>query len=180
LYPGSLASLRRDFPDVPNPVGWEAARGLLELAATVLPAVGQLSVLAVGAAAVVVRFRASAGVERQQLKWFAYAALIPLIIFGATTPTELGWIGSPLRGPLSIALFEVAVAGFPIAIGIAMLRHTLYDIDLLINRTLVYAGLTACVVGVYVLVIGYLGLLFQTGGNAAISLLATGLVAVLF
>ncbi len=179
LYPGSLASLRRDFPDVPNPVGWESGRGLLELVATVSP-VGQLSLLAIAAAAVVVRFRASAGVERQQLKWFAYAVFLPVIIFGATTPTELGWIGSPLRGPLSIALFEVAVAGFPIAIGIAILRHTLYDIDLLINRTLVYAALTACVVGVYVLVIGYLGLLFQTGGNAAISLLATGLVAVLF
>jgi len=130
-------------------------------------------------AAVVDRFRASTGVERQQLKWFAYAALIPLIIFGATTPLELGWIGSPLCGPLSNALFEVAVAGFPIAIGIAILRHTLYDIDLLINRTLVYTALTGCVVGIYVLVVGYLGVLFQTGGHTVISLLTTGLVAVL-
>jgi signal transduction histidine kinase len=179
LYPGSLTSMRRDFPDVPNPLGWESGRGLLEFAATIMP-VGQLAMFVIAAAAVVVRFRASAGVEHQQLKWFAYAALIPLIIFGATTPLELGWIGSPLRGPLSIALFEVAVAGFPIAIGIAILRHTLYDIDLLINRTLVYAALTACVVGIYVLVVGYLGLLFQASGNAAISLLATGFVAVLF
>lgn len=68
----------------------------------------------------------------------------------------------------------------PLSIGIAILRHHLFDIDLLINRTLVYGTLTASVVGLYVLVVGGLGAVFQTGGNLLISLIATALVAVLF
>jgi signal transduction histidine kinase len=60
------------------------------------------------------------------------------------------------------------------------LKYRLYDIDIVINRTLVYGALTASVVAIYVLVVGYLGALFRTGGNLAISLLATGVVAVLF
>jgi signal transduction histidine kinase len=60
------------------------------------------------------------------------------------------------------------------------LRYDLYDIDVVINRTLVYACLTACVVGIYVLAVVALGALFQTQSNLAVSLTATGLVAVLF
>ncbi len=68
----------------------------------------------------------------------------------------------------------------PLSIGIAILRSRLFDIDLIINRTLVYGILTVIVVGLYVLVVGYLGALFGTSGNLLISLVATGLVAVLF
>ncbi len=64
--------------------------------------------------------------------------------------------------------------------GIAILKYRLYDIDLVINRTLVYAALTAAILGLYVLVVGGFGTLLQTQGNLAVSLLATGIVAVLF
>ena len=68
----------------------------------------------------------------------------------------------------------------PAALTIAVLRYRLWDIDILINRTLVYVSLTALVVGVYVMVVGLLGTLFHSGGNLVISLVGTGIVAVLF
>jgi signal transduction histidine kinase len=79
---------------------------------------------------------------------------------------------------LYVAVFALLVV--PIFTYIAIVRHHLYDIDVVINRTLVYGALTSCVVGIYVLAVVALGALFQTQGNIAVSLLATGLVAVLF
>ena len=95
----------------------------------------------------------------------------------------LGVIGSDIPYPAAI-LFGVpwglSLATLPLAAAVAVLRYRLYDIDLLINRTLVYGALTLGVVTIYVLVDGYLGLLLQTGGGTLISLVATGCVAILF
>ena len=68
----------------------------------------------------------------------------------------------------------------PLSIGVAILRFHLFDIDLIINRALVYGGLTIFVIVIYVIVVGYLSFMFQTEANLGISLVATGLVAVLF
>jgi signal transduction histidine kinase len=120
--------------------------------------------------ALIIRFRRSRGIVRQQLKWFAYAGVLAFVgIISTFTPFDFNRI--PLR---------LGVMTIPIAIGIAILRYRLYDIDIIINRTLVYGALTACVVGLYVLIISYLSLLFQTSGSFLISLVATGVVAVLF
>ena len=67
----------------------------------------------------------------------------------------------------------------PLSSTIAVMRYHLWDIDLLINRTLVYGSLTALIIGIYVLVVGSLGVLFQSSGNLLVSLLATGTVAAL-
>jgi signal transduction histidine kinase len=126
-----------------------------------------------------VRLRHAHGEERQQLKWFAYAAtlLSTGIVFAYTVSIVIGirwffWAG--------FVLVLVGVVGIPIAVAIAILKYRLYDIDLIINRTLVYGTLSATVIGLYVLVVGGLGVLFQAQGNFTISLLATGLVAILF
>ena len=86
----------------------------------------------------VLRFRRSRGEERQQLKWFTYAgALLPLAVLGDALPAPLGNV-----------VFAVPIVFLAVAAGIAVLRYRLYDIDRLINRTLVYGLLTALLAGV--------------------------------
>ena len=95
--------------------------------------------------------------------------------------------GSRDPGTLYGSLYQLALQVvtylllfIPLSFGFAMLRYRLWEIDLIINRTLVYGILTVIVVGVYVLIVGILGTLLHAPGNFLISLLATGLVAVLF
>jgi uncharacterized membrane protein YhdT len=95
------------------------------------------------------RLSRAAGVERQQLKWFAYAAVASVI---ATTLAYLipGVIDTPLWFERAgVALNVATIPAIPVAIGIAILRYRFYDIDLLINRTLVYGSLTATLVAIY-------------------------------
>jgi signal transduction histidine kinase len=140
------------------------------------------------AASLIVRFRRSGSEVREQIKWIAFAAsllglglLVEVVSALIVAPDDFGTGGTQ---PFWLKLFQDAVtlsyAGIPVAVGFAVLKYRLYDIDIVINRTLVYGALTASVVAIYVLVVGYLGALFRTGGNLAISLLATGVVAVLF
>lgn len=129
-------------------------------------------------AAPIVRFRRAQGDERQQIKWFAFATV--LVIAAMVMPAVLDPTGFTEDSFLSGLLLSAAIPLLPVSVGIAVLRYRLYDIDLLINRTIVYLTLTACVVGLYVFVVGYLSVLFQSGGNLLISLVATGLIAVLF
>jgi MFS family permease len=140
---------------IPNPIGVAAAGSFLES-----PAVPALIVLVVVLAvtafgSLVIRFRRSGGEERQQLKWFTYAAaLVPLSVVGDALPAPVGDLATALP-----------IVFLPVATGIAILRHRLYDIDRLINRTLVYGLLTALLAGVYAGAVLVLGQLF--GGVGA-------------
>jgi MFS family permease len=100
-----------------------------------------LLVLSVVAAFVslMIRFRRSRAEERQQLKWFTYAcALLPLAVVGDALPAAVGGI-----------VFAAVIVFLPVATGIAILRYRLYEIDRLINRTLVYGSVTVLLAGVY-------------------------------
>jgi len=122
------------------------------------------------------RSRHASGVERQQIKWFAYAA----VLFGGGMLVISGFLGQDLPG-IWDAIFETAMLNaLYVALGIAILRYRLFDIDVLINRTLVYGALTAAIVGLYVVTVGGLGTLLKVEGNLLISLLGAGLIAVLF
>ena len=128
--------------------------------------------------------RVSSPAERQQTKW---------VVFGFTVALA-GYVGIVALGvffpgvePGSVAELLVAALGshlallfIPVSIGIAILRYRLWDIDVIINRTLVYGALSASVVGLYALLVGGLGSLLPAGGNSVASLIAAGLVAVLF
>jgi len=122
-------------------------------------------------------------IERQQTKWVVFGMTLgAFFLIGTRIWIGLDWDPD---APIS-AKFYLQVVGFilhtitiPVTLGIAIFRYRLWDIDLLINRTLVYGILTACVVGGYVGVVGGLGAVFQGQANLLISLLATGLIAVL-
>src|SRR3712207_3130125 len=100
----------------------------------------------VGAAvALIVRVERASRLERQQIKWLVYAAALVGVSFGAAVAGGRMWDPVWVFVLLGIAAFNC----FPIAVGIAILRYRLYDIDVLINRTLVYGSLTAIVAAVY-------------------------------
>ena len=165
------------LPEVANPFGQPALvplLGVLGPASVVL----MLASFAGAIAAPVLRFRRVAGDERQQIKWFAYA--IALLIAATVVPAALVYPDFSSDSMLSGVALALAYSFLPVALGIAILRYRLYDIDVLINRTLVYGVLTASVFGLYVVVVGYLGALFHAQGDVRVALLATGLVAVLF
>lgn len=121
----------------------------------------------------VVRFRRSRGIERQQMKWFLYAAA-PILLFPVL---------DHLPGPLSGVVFGVVLIGMPTAIGIAVLKYRLYDIDVIINRTLVYGVLTASLAVVYLGGVVLLQALFRTltGQESQFAVVASTLaIAALF
>ena len=127
-----------------NPLGIE---GFTNVYTTLLYTISPLLFGAV-ALSVFMRLRHAVGVERQQIKWLAYAAAASAlgIIFIVITLA----IDTPLwYERAALAYFTVAGEAVPIAIGIAILRYRLYDIDLLINRTLVYGSLTLLLALVY-------------------------------
>jgi hypothetical protein len=99
--------------------------------------------------AVFIRLRRAVGVERQQIKWFAYAAVATVSAATLAYPIPMV-VDTPLWFErMGFALNIAFIPGIPIAIGIAILRYRLYDIDLLINRTLVYGSLTLMLALVY-------------------------------
>jgi hypothetical protein len=138
---------------------------------------GVLGLVAV--ASLYVRFRHAGGRERQQIKWLAYAA--SLVIFGTTLAygaTEVRWTWQ-----VGITLLAIGLVGTPIAVGIAISRYRLYEIDTLINRTLVYGSLTATLVVLYFGGIVVLQRVFVaiTGEQSTLAVVAsTLLIAVLF
>jgi len=130
--------------------------------------------------------KVSTQLERQQTKWvifglslwflFMLISSYPYMILQSLPPgSQLPW-----WAPYMELVWFVSLAFLPLSLTIAVMRYRLYDIDIIINRTLVYGALTAIVVGLYVLVVGGLGVLFQSTNNLMVALIATGVVAVMF
>jgi hypothetical protein len=155
---------------VNNPIGLP---GIPDPEAGVLGAVTIATILACGGAAalsLVLRFRRSHGVERQQLKWFTYAGVL---MAGCFVLSDL-FPDHVLSG-----LFGVAVGLVPVAAGIAILHYRLYDIDRLIRRTLTYSLLTALLAGVYAGAVLILGEVFgRIDGDAPSWAIASATLAI--
>ena len=180
LSPGPLEG----HPGVSNPVGLEGH----SMAAQVLigpPVLLPLCILA-SAFSLVWRYRHSGGEVRLQIRWVAFAAACVGITFAVTLVGAL-FPAAEQERPLWVALLQDAVlisyAGVPIAIGFAVLRYRLYDIDLLINRSLVYGPLTAIFALVYVGGVVGLQATFRavTGQESTLAVVASTLtIAALF
>ncbi|HNP74416.1 MAG TPA: hypothetical protein PKK15_25065, partial [Kouleothrix sp.] len=141
--------------------------------------------LACGVVAQIYRYRSVANqVQRQQTKWVVFGITIAISIFILLASFEI--LGVPDWGHtaaihfVSQATIYLSMSLIPLSIGMAILRARLWDIDALISRALVSAALTTCVIGLYVFLVGYLGALFQASGSLLVSLVATGLVAMVF
>jgi signal transduction histidine kinase len=131
-------------------------------------------------------------VERQQLKWTAVGLVLAVtgmmvyyaaLVWGqsrgwpAPLPQEIGETAYVLLRP---AVLAVALAVFPVCLSIAILQYRLFDVDLVINRALVWGALTALTIGLYALIVGGLGLLLHGGDSPLVFFLAAGVIAVIF
>src|SRR5215217_1378651 len=189
LTPGPL----EDLGKARNPFGLEGLPWVGDAGDVVL-ALLPLCMLA-SAVSLVLRYRRSGGEVRQQIKWIAFAAsfvcLMHMVVIGGgtiiwllvapETPSDLGtqtWWGALLENVMLLSF-----AGVPVAIGFAVLKHRLYDIDIIINRALVYGLLTATLAGVYLGGVILLQYLFRTltGQESQLAIVASTLaIAALF
>jgi signal transduction histidine kinase len=172
-----LPAANPDLPEVPNPYGVPRLAGL----AGVLTGIGTLLLLLALVAAVwslVLRYRRGGTRPRYQVRWLALAAVT--VAVGAIGVQAGAMLLHATRNPVLLAYVEAGVGPLLAAgIGVAVLRHRLYDIDIWINRTLVWGTMTALVVSGYVLVVGWLGAKLDVHGTGW-GLVAAAAVAVAF
>jgi signal transduction histidine kinase len=198
------------FPDgrfIPRSTRWRAILGglLLLTPAIVYPVARQILsgyspgewayaafiftaavMMAAGLVSQLYRYRRVANaLQRQQMKWVlvGFGVSFLWILWGVLWLTGILArlnVSEALIALVMIHLAILASAALPLTIGFSILRYRLWQVDLVINRALVFAGLTLLVTMLYVLVVGILGALFQAGSNLLLSILATGLIAILF
>ena len=180
LDPAPIAS--PGVPSVPNPLVLAHINGLEMGPIGYVVFLGGLLVVLAAAVSLVIRLRRARGAEREQVRWVAYA-------LGTTVLISIAYTLAGLAVPTlqnNVVGNVIVVAGFglglPAAIGVAMLRYHLYDIDIVISRTLVYGTLAVLITAVYVGIAVGIGTLVGSGGkpNLGLSILATAIVAVGF
>jgi hypothetical protein len=129
-----------DFPKISNPYGVDSPLvGMVGLAGVILAGCSTVA----SAVSLIVRMRRADSEQRQQIKWFAYGGVVVV-----STIVASGFV-SIWSVPASILIISVALLGLPVFTGIAILQYRLYEIDIIINRTLVYGSLTIMLAAVY-------------------------------
>jgi signal transduction histidine kinase len=175
LHPGPLSSWGLEA----NPFGIPGAAPIFDRLldfGTVFFSIGVLGSLA----AFAVRFRRSAGTEREQMKWLAYAVGVYVLVAALSSVVWFFLPDFPWNEEISIIVSNLGILGIAVASAIAILRYHLFDIEVLINRTLIYGALTASVIGGYVLLVGVLSTLLHTDVNLAAAIVTAALTALVF
>jgi hypothetical protein len=174
VEPGPLSADRH----VANPVGIDAAAGLLHALASAGKVVPVVTVAA-ALASVVVRFRTVRGLERQQLKWLVLSAAVSVFVIAVMlVVSQFVNLDSGSGQVVAGVIFGLINSSPPIAAAIAILRYRLYDVDVAINRALVYGGLTATLGATYLGLVVLIGLAVGRSGFAVAA--STLAVAALF
>lgn len=125
--------------------------------------------------------RVSSSSQRQQTKWVVYGLVLAIVLMFIARSTEFGHDQpASLLSLFHDPLLDLAYGLIPWSIGASVFRYRLWDIDVIISRTLIYSALTASVVGLYVLIVGYIGTALQVGNTLVISVVGAGAVAVVF
>ena len=163
-----------------NPVGFLPVSDMFfNVALAVLVAIS----IVTGMASVITRWRSAIAEVHQQIKWIVYAFLLLLVTLAASLVDSLlregAGIESGLENAIGVAM-PLSLLGMMAVLGIAVLKYRLYDLDLLINRTLVYGGLTIIIVVTYVFFVAGVGALLPIEDDLFLSLVAAGVIAMLF
>ena len=168
------------LPSVPNPIGLGSQGGFFDsngAGATVI----SVGLLLVGLSAVVVKFRRSSGVERRQIRWFAVVVITGIVTTALAFAAE--GINSNDAGTAASVCFDLFVGvAMPLTIGLAVMRHGLYDLDVFISRAIVYGSLAGFITSVYVAIAVGIGAAVGSGDrqNLGLSIVATAIVALGF
>jgi hypothetical protein len=162
------------YPGIVNPYGWSDQGPALSALLGLGMGAGLLAII-LGVASQVARFRHSSGVERQQFKWFLTSAVVVTVALVPALALMYGegpWLSTSAQRYAGRAIGGLSITAVPVAIGVAILRYRLYDIDLLIRRTLVYAGVSAFLVATYTVAVVLTGAAlrpFTAGSDLAVA-----------
>jgi len=169
---GSLAPGRLESMPIDNPFGLPGPAGTIALVLSLIGVLLHWGSLPAAAVCVVLRFRSSRGVERQQLRWVAAGAAGAVAGLLLTLP---GWAGI-LPNATTFVIYPAMLCP-PVAIAVAVLRYRLWDLDRLVSRTVTYALLTALLVLPYLLVLPAVTRLAGDAGNLAVAAATLAAVA---
>ena len=187
LTPGRMTGAFAELTTVRviNPTGIAGAGGVIATLSEITGVVSLVAAVLAGAS-LVARFRSRRGDERQQIKWLAFVGVAFLAEFALTLAVAAILGNGPAADSWGNAMFAIMFGtlglGIPAACAVAILKYRLYDIDVVISKTVVYAVLAAFITAVYVLLVVGIGTLAGFGGRPSLglSILATALVAVAF
>ncbi|MDP8956372.1 MAG: GAF domain-containing sensor histidine kinase [Actinomycetota bacterium] len=180
--PGKLTESA--YPNLDNPLGIQALRGTLDLVAAFILLI-PITIVA-SAFSLVLRFRRSQGVERLQLKWLTAGGAVVAVLYLIAIIASIDFAWDTRETPTWVAYFQrAAIVSFvfiPVSITFAVLKYRLYDIDVVINKAVVYGALAMFITAVYVGIVVGIGTIIGQGDrpNLGLSILATAVVAMAF